>query len=98
MEKLQRIKILILDDLGIWPLTQAQTENIMEIIEARDLCASTVVTTQLPKHKIYTAFADPTLADAICDRLFRAAIGITLKGESRRKATPPKVEHWIHLC
>jgi DNA replication protein DnaC len=90
MEKLQRIKILILDDLGISPLTQEQTEDIMEIIEMRDLCASTVVTTQLPKDKIYTAFADPTLADAICDRLFRGAIGITLKGESRRKATPPK--------
>jgi|GEM_PF-3981807 len=36
---------------------------------------------QLPKDKIYTAFADPTLADAICDPRFRPAIGITLKGE-----------------
>lgn len=90
MEKLQRIKILILDDLGIAPLTQEQTEDVMEIIEARDLCASTIVTTQLPKDKIYTAFADPTLADAICDRLFRGAIDIPLRGESRRKAAPPK--------
>ncbi len=90
MEKLQRIKILILDDLGISPLTQEQTEDIMEIVEARDLCASTIVTTQLPKDKIYTAFADPTLADAICDRLFRGAIDLPLKGESRRKATPAK--------
>ena len=90
MEKLQRIKILILDDLGISPLSQEQTEDIMEIIEARDLCASTIVTTQLPKDKIYTAFADPTLADAICDRLFRGAIDLPLKGESRRKAAPPK--------
>lgn len=49
-----------------------------------------MVTTQLPKDKIYTAFADLTLADAICDRLFKGAIGITLKGESRREATPPK--------
>lgn len=90
MEKLGRVKILILDDLGISPLTQEQTEDIMEVIEARDLCASTLVTTQLPKDKIYTAFADPTLADAICDRLFRGAINIVLKGESRRKTATPK--------
>jgi DNA replication protein DnaC len=90
MEKMQRFKVLILDDLGISPLTQEETEDIMEIIEARDLCASTIVTTQLPKDKIYTAFADATLADAICDRLFRGAIHIPLKGESRRKAAPPK--------
>jgi len=87
MEKLNRFKVLVLDDLGISPLTQEQTEDVMEVIEARDLCASTIVTTQLPKDKIYTAFAEPTLADAICDRLFRAAIHIGPKGESRRKAT-----------
>lgn len=90
LEKLQQIKILILDDLGISPLTQEQTGDIMEIILARDLCASTVVTTQFPKDKIDTAFADPILAGAICTRLFRGAIDITLKGEFRRKASPPK--------
>jgi DNA replication protein DnaC len=90
MEKLQKTRVLILDDLGITPFTQEATEDIMEVVEARDLCASTIVTTQLPKGNIYKAFSDPTLADAICDRLFRAAIDITIKGESRRKGDKPK--------
>lgn len=89
MEKLAKYKVLIIDDLGLAPLNQEATEDMMEIIEARDLCAPTIVTSQLPKKKIYTAFAEPTLADAICDRLFRGCVDISLKGESRRK-DPPK--------
>jgi len=85
MGKLAKFKVLIIDDLGLAPLNQEATEDIMEIIEARDLCTSTIITSQLPKKKIYTAFAEPTLADAICDRLFRGCIDINMKGESRRK-------------
>ena len=85
MDKIAKFRVLILDDLGLAPLTQEGTEDMMEVIEARDLRASTIVTSQLPKKKIYTAFSEPTLADAICDRLFRTCIDINLKGESRRQ-------------
>jgi DNA replication protein DnaC len=87
MAKLRKICVLILDDLGTPALSQEGTEDMMELIEARDMAGSTLVTTQLPKSGLYKAFADPTLADAICDRLFRSSIDIHLKGESRRKTS-----------
>lgn len=85
LDRISKIRVLVIDDLGLAPLSQEATEDIMEVIEVRDLSTSTIITTQLPKKKIYTAFSEPTLADAICDRLFRGSIDINPKGESRRK-------------
>ena len=89
---------MILDDLGISPLTQEQDGGRHGNHRGAGPVRLDHRDHQLPKDKIYTAFADPTLADAICDRLFRGAIDIPLKGESRRKAATPKVEHSIHPC
>ncbi len=84
-EGLAKVRVLILDDIGLSPLTQEQSEDMMELIDDRYLSGSTIVTSQLPKDKIYQAFPEPTLADAICDRLLHNSHTLTLKGESRRK-------------
>jgi len=86
MKRLLRTKVLILDDFGLAPLAQAERHDLLEIIEDRYGISSTIVTTQLPTGSWHDAIKDPTIADAILDRLIHNAHKITLKGEeSMRK-------------
>jgi len=85
LEKLGKVKLLILDDLGSNVLTAEQRQIFFEVIEERYLRTSTLIGSQLPVDKWYEVFEDPTTADAICDRLFHKAVKIQLKGESMRK-------------
>lgn len=85
LEKLGKVKLLILDDLGSNVLTVEQRQLFFEVIEERYLRASTILGSQLPVDKWYEVFEDPTTADAICDRLFHKAVKIQLKGDSMRK-------------
>jgi DNA replication protein DnaC len=86
MKRLLRTKVLILDDFGLAPLAQAERHDLLEIIEDRHGISSTIVTTQLPTGTWHDAIKDPTIADAILDRLIHNAHKITLKGEeSMRK-------------
>jgi DNA replication protein DnaC len=85
MKRLLRTKVLILDDFGLAPLTQADRHDLLEIIEDRHGLSSTIVTTQLPISNWHDTIKDPTIADAILDRLIHNAHKITLKGESMRK-------------
>lgn len=85
LEKLGKVKLLILDDLGSSVMTKEQRNIFFEVIEERYLTATTVLTSQLPLDKWYEVFEDPTTADAICDRLFHRTYKIQLKGESMRK-------------
>jgi DNA replication protein DnaC len=85
LEKLGKVKLLILDDLGSSVMTKDQRNIFFEVIEERYLTATTVLTSQLPLDKWYEVFEDPTTADAICDRLFHRAYKIQIKGESMRK-------------
>lgn len=85
LEKLGKVKLLILDDLGSNVLTAEQRQIFFEIIEERYLRASTLLSSQLSVDKWYEVFEDPTTADAICDRLFERAVKIHLKGDSMRK-------------
>jgi DNA replication protein DnaC len=84
-EKLAKVKLLILDDFAVPSFTVQETADVMEILEDRHLMASTIISTQLPKGKIHAAFADTTMADAICDRILTQSIDFNLKGESMRK-------------
>ena len=77
--------VLILDDLGLAVPKAAQRHDLLEVLEDRDGRASTIVTSQLPVSKWYEWLDDPTLADAILDRLVHAAYKVELKGESGRK-------------
>ena len=77
--------LLILDDFALQPLTHEQRTDLLEIMEDRHGVRSTIVTSQLPVRNWHKAIADPTLADAILDRLVHNAHKLELKGESMRK-------------
>lgn len=77
--------LLILDDWGLTPMTDPQRRDLLEILEDRYGKRSTLVTSQLPVTAWHDAIGDPTLADAILDRLVHNAHKIELKGDSLRK-------------
>jgi DNA replication protein DnaC len=85
MTTLARIDLLILDDWGLAPFTDEQRRDLLEIIEDRHDCRATLVTSQLPVEHWHEALGDPTLTDAILDRLVHHAYKIARQGESRRK-------------
>jgi len=77
--------LLIIDDWGMSPLTDIGKRDILEIMEDRHNVRSTIISTQYPVSEWHQLIDDPTLADAICDRLVHNAYQLTLKGESMRK-------------
>jgi DNA replication protein DnaC len=85
LAKLARIDVLVLDDWGLVPLGDTERRDLLEIIEDRYGNRSTILTSQLPSKSWHDHVGDPTIADAICDRLLHNAHKIDLKGESRRK-------------
>lgn len=87
MLELARTDLIILDDWGIASMPKAQRHDLLELIEDRHGLRSTIVTSQLPVEAWHEYLADPTLADAILDRLVHNAYKINLKGESMRKKT-----------
>ncbi len=86
-----RIDVLVIDDLAIRPLTPSQAADLLEVIEDRSQRRSTVVTSQLPLAHWHEALGDPTLADAILDRLTHNAHRIELRGDSLRRTAPLSV-------
>ena len=85
LKKLARVELLILDDWGLAILGAAERRDLLEILEDRNGRGSTVVTSQLPVEHWHEAVGDPTLADAILDRLVHNAHRLQLSGESMRK-------------
>lgn len=80
-----KTNLLVLDDWGLTPMTDLQRRDLLELLEDRYGRKSTIVTSQLPVTLWHEAIGDPTLADAILDRLVHNAHKIELKGESMRK-------------
>ena len=78
--------VLTIDDWGLAVLTAPERRDLLEILEDRHGRASTIVTSQLPVEHWHEAIGDPTLADAILDRLVHNAHRLKLTGESMRKA------------
>lgn len=85
LARIARIDLLIIDDFAIAPLTDNERRDLLEVLEDRHGTRSTIVTSQLPPGDWHDYLADPTLADAICDRLVHHAHRLMLKGPSRRK-------------
>jgi DNA replication protein DnaC len=85
LKKLARIKVLILDDFLMQPIETNDCGTLLDVIEEKDQTGSIIVTTQFPIDKWHLKLPDPTVADAICDRLAHTAIKLNLKGESMRK-------------
>lgn len=85
LAKLAKTSVLVIDDVGMAQMTEAERNDLLEVIEDRHGSASTVITSQLPVEHWHEVIGDPTIADAILDRLVHNAHKITLKGESMRK-------------
>ena len=87
LKTLARIDLLILDDWGLAVLSQAQRIDLLEILEDRNGRGSTIVTSQVPVDQWHEMIGEPTLADAILDRLVHNAHRFNMTGDSMRKIT-----------
>lgn len=85
MNKLTKTNLLVIDDLGLAPMTETDRTNLLEVIEDRYGSGSIIVSSQLPIEHWHENIGDPTIADAILDRLFHNAYKINLKGDSMRR-------------
>lgn len=85
LSKLSRVHVLVLDDFLLNPMTDAERRDLLEVIEDRYDRSSTVITTQVPTKTWHDALVDPTIADAICDRLVHNAHVLKLGGPSIRR-------------
>jgi DNA replication protein DnaC len=85
LRALAKVDLLVLDDWGVTPLTDDNRRDLLEILDDRYDRRSTLVTSQIPVDGWHTYLADPTLADAILDRLVHNAHRLTLSGESMRR-------------
>ena len=82
LKVIARVELLILDDWGLASLTPDQGRDLLEIVDDRDGRGSTIMTSQLPVEHWQEVIANPTIADAILDRLVHNAHRLTLKGDS----------------
>lgn len=91
--QLAKVQLLVIDDFGLTPLCDMHQRDLLELLDDRYDKAATIVTSQLPIEKWHAYIGDPTLADAILDRLVHNAHRIVLKGESMRarrgQSAPP---------
>ena len=85
LSDLSKIQILVIDDFGLFSLSEEQRHDLLEILEDRYLLHSTIITSQVPSEHWYDLIGDPTIADAILDRLVHNSHKIHLSGESRRR-------------
>jgi DNA replication protein DnaC len=85
LAELEKTDLLILDDWGIMPLSGEHRRDLLEILDDRFNRRSTIVTSQLPVKSWHEYIDDPTMADAILDRLVHSAYRINLDGDSMRK-------------
>jgi DNA replication protein DnaC len=85
LDQLQKMQLIIFDDFGLQPLSDDAKLALLQILEDRYGQKATIVASQLPVNKWHEYINQPSLADAICDRMSAKAIRIDLKGESLRK-------------
>jgi DNA replication protein DnaC len=85
LKKLARIKVLILDDFLMQPIENNDCGPLLDVIEEKEQTGSIIITTQFPIAKWHLKLPDPTVADAICDRLTHNALKLNLEGDSMRK-------------
>lgn len=83
--RFSKIDLIVLDDWGLAPMSAENRRDLLEILDDRYERKSTLITSQLPVDKWHRYLEDPTLADAILDRIVHNAYKIELKGESMRK-------------
>jgi DNA replication protein DnaC len=84
LTRLSRVQLLIIDDFLLTTPTDSELRDLLEVIEDRYQMGATVIASQCPIGDWYPNLGDPTLADAICDRLLHNAYRIELRGDSMR--------------
>jgi DNA replication protein DnaC len=89
LAQLAKTDVLVIDDWGLAPLTDESRRDLLEIFDDRHGTRATIITSQLPVKHWHEAIGDPTLADAILDRLVHQAHSLNLDGESLRKKGKP---------
>ena len=85
MKQLKKVKLLILDEWLLYPLKEAEARDVLELVETRNKVASTIFCSQYDTSEWHENLYDPTLADAICDRIIYNAYTVQIEGESMRK-------------
>lgn len=85
LARLARVDVLVIDDWAMAPLAAEQRQDLLEILEDRYGNRSTIIASQLDTKRYHDYLGDPTLADAVCDRLLHNAHRLVLQGPSRRK-------------
>jgi len=89
LEKLAKVDLLVLDDWDSPPFQVQAANDLMDVVDDRAGRSSTIVTSQLPVSEWHHLIADPSVADALLDRLVHRSVRLELKGDSMRKE-PPK--------
>jgi len=85
LQRLSKIQVLIIDDFGLADMTIQDSRDLLEILDDRAGTRSTIIASQIPLENWHEALADPTVADAILDRIVHTAHRIKLVGESMRR-------------
>ncbi len=85
LQRLARLDLLIIDDLGSAPLEARERQDLREVLEDRYSLRSTIITSQFKTKDWHSFIGDDTIADAICDRVVHNAHRMDLDGESMRK-------------
>ncbi len=85
LARIAKVDVLVLDDFAIGPLTEDARRDLLEILEDRYDLRATIITSQLSHDRWHDFLADPTVADAVCDRVIHGAHKLALVGPSRRK-------------
>jgi DNA replication protein DnaC len=90
LNRLARYAVIIIDDWGLAKLCDKERRDLLEVLEDRHNISSTIISSQVPLEKWHDLIGDPTIADAVLDRLIHNAHTINMKGESMRKLLAKK--------
>ena len=85
MDKIAKTKLLIIDDFSLKQINHKQCNMLLDLVDERHGSSSTIITSQLPVKSWFDCFKEPTVADAILDRLTNGSYRLELQGESMRK-------------
>lgn len=89
LNRLARIDVMVIDDWGLSAAGEQERQDLLELLEDRCGTRSTIMTSQLPTSEWHAHLGEPTVADAVCDRILNSAHRVVLKGPSRRKEGAP---------
>jgi DNA replication protein DnaC len=92
LAKLEKVDVIVVDDWGLAPLTDGERRQFLAVLEDRHGSKSTIIASQLPVASWHDVIGEPTVADAILDRLVHNAHRIELKGASMRKQKPSRAK------